>query len=164
MKTFTTTLLALSMSMASMTTTIVSAVEKEHKGSTSSETQTGHANREKMDTHMKMMKIQMQAIHEETDPEKREVLMQAHRQSMHEGMKIMHGMGGHGMMGMMHGEKHKGMKGKTGKMSEKEHNHSEKNMDEHACMERMEYRMDDMQMMMEQMMQHEDAMHQHSKN
>jgi len=152
------------MSMTTIMTTTVSAVEKEQKGSTSSETQTGHAHREKMNTHMKMMKIQMQAIHEETDPEKRKVLMQAHRKSMHEGMEMMHGMGGHGMMGMMHGERHKGMGSKAGKMSENEHDHGMKNMDEQTCMERMEHRMDTMHIMMEQMMQHEDAMHQHSKN
>ena len=63
----------------------------------------------------------MQEIHEEQDPEKRKQLMQAHRQSMHEGMKMMHGMGGRGMMGMMHEEKHKPMKGEAEEMPKKKH-------------------------------------------
>lgn len=140
-------------------TTAVFATEKESEATTNTVLHKGHAYREKMDTHMKMMKIQMQAIHEETDPEKRKVLMQAHRQSMHEGMKMMHGNGGHGMMGMMHGDKHKGMKNKT-----KDKEHVQGKMDQHARMEHMEHRMNTMQMMMEQMMQHENAMHKHSRN
>jgi hypothetical protein len=149
MKILTTSFLMLVMSMTTLMTTTVFAIEKESEVTTKSEMHKGSGHKEKMDTHMKMMKIQMQAIHEETDPEKRKVLMQAHRQSMHEGMKMMHGKGGHGMM---HGKKHKGMKGKTEEMSA------------HARMQHMEHRMDSMHMMMEQMMQHEDAMHQHSKH
>ncbi len=148
MKILTTSFLILVMSMATIMTMAVSATENESEATNSSELGKGPAHREKMDTHMKMMKIQMQAIHEETDPEKRKVLMQAHRQSMHEGMKMMHGKGDHGMMGMMYG-KHKGSKGK---------------MDDHARMQHMEQRMDTMHMMMEQMMQHEDVMHQNSKH
>ena len=159
MKTVTATLLMLIMSMTMIMAIIVSASENESDATTDSELRKDPAHKEKMDTHMKMMKIQMQAIHEETDPEKRRVLMQAHRQSMHEGMKMMHGMGGHGMMGMMHVNKHKGMKGG---MNNKEHARGK--MDDHARIQHMEHRMDSMHIMMEQMMQHEDAMHKHSSN
>ena len=150
MKTLSTTLLVLSMSIAAVMSTMAHAAEHKHEGGSSSESQKGHAHMEKMHTHMKMMKIQMQEVHEEQDPEKRKQLMQAHRQSMHEGMSMMHDMGGKGMMGMMHGgEMHHGMKDKSAETPKK--------MDEHARMGHMEERMDMMQMMMEQMMQHQAA-------
>ena len=145
--------------LALVMATSISATETESGAATNTELHKGHEQKEKMDTHMKMMKIQMQAIREEADPEKRKVLMQAHRQSMREGMKMMRGNGGQGMMSMMHGDRNKGMKNK---MKGKEHSHGK--MDQHVRMEHMEHRMNTMQMMMEQMMQHEDLMHKYSSN
>ena len=139
--------LILSMVVASAMITAVYAVDKNNEETSNSVPHKGPAHMEKMHTHMKMMKIQMQAIHDEKDPAKRKQLMQAHRQSMHEGMKMMRRMGGTGRMGMMHGDRQK-TKNKDRKINQ------------HARMEHMEHRMDMMHMMMDQMMQHEDA-HQH---
>jgi hypothetical protein len=75
---------------------------------------------------MKTMHAQMDKIRQTADPKEREKLMAEHMKTMQEGMQMMQGMGG-GMMGMMGG-------GQGPQM--------------------MEGRMDMMQMMMEQMMQH----------
>ena len=107
-----------------------------------------HAHMQNMHDHMTAMHAQMQAIHAEKNPEKGKQLMQAHRQSMHEGMKMMHKMGHKGKMGMMHGEKHKA-------------NKKEESADNCKQMEHMGHRMDMMNQMMEQMMLHEDAHHRH---
>ncbi len=106
---------------------------------------------EEMSNHMEAMHAQMQAIHAEKDPEKRRILMQAHRQSMHEGMRMMHGRDGNGRMGMMHrgNKSDEQVKGK---------------MDEHARLDRMEHRMETMHKMMEQMMQHDDVRHRHMRS
>jgi len=79
---------------------------------------------ESMPAHMKKMMQQMQKIHKTRDPDKRDLLLEEHMQTMHEGMEMMQGMGG----GMMGGD----MPGR---------------------MDMMEQRMDMMQMMMDQMMQ-----------
>jgi len=91
-----------------------------------------------MQEKMKAMQAQMETIHKTTDPKERQKLMQAHMLAMQENMKAMHGMGGPMMMDDQKG----GMK--DGDM-----------MKRHAMMEK---RMDMMQMMMEQMMQHDHAM------
>ena len=149
MKRSTIPLLMIIISTVMMITTVVYATEKENEGkeSLTSESHRGPAHMQQMHQHMDAMHAQMQAIHAEKDPEKRQQLMQAHRQSMHEGMKMMHGMRGHGRMGMMQEEKPRHKKG-DGKM------------DQNARMEHMEHRMDMMQRMMNQMMQHEEA-HRH---
>ena len=103
-----------------------------------------------MRDHMTSMHAQMQAIHAEKDPEKRQQLMQAHRESMHKGMEMMHEMGGEGKMGMHHRHKQQAKK-------------KAENTENHRCMERMEHRVDAMQMMMEQMMMHEDAHRHHAR-
>ena len=109
----------------------------------------GAKHMEGMNEHMEAMHAQMQAIHAEKDPEKRRALMEAHRQSMHEGMEMMNSMCGKGRMGMMHRDDNKkAEKGKT-------------NLDKHARMDHLEHRMDMMQKMMDQMMQHEDVKHRH---
>ena len=108
---------------------------------------------DKMQGHMKKMMQQMDAIHKTDDPEKRDKLLQEHRQSMQEGMQMMRGMGGGMMKGMM-GEgggdmmQGGGMHQGGGKMScdDKDMRHR-----------MMEQRLDMMQMMMEQMMQHREA-------
>ena len=90
-----------------------------------------------MQVNMKKMQAQMEKIHKATDPKDRQKLMQEHMQSMQDGMKMMHGMGGEMMQNcdMADG---KGMKSHMmgGDMMEK--------------------RMEMMQMMMEQMKQHQD--------
>ena len=89
-----------------------------------------------MMANMKAMQAQMARIRSTTDPKEREKLMQEHMKSMQDNMAKMRGMGG-GMMG--------GMASKGG--DETKH---------HAMMEQ---RMDMMQMMMEQMLEHQKAMH-----
>ena len=100
-----------------------------------------------MQENMKKMQQQMEKLRATTDPKERQKLMQAHMQTMQENMKTMRGMGGPMMMGSaqpggmaMDGNK----KMAAGDM-----------MQHHA---KMEKRMDMMQMMMEQMMQHDQAM------
>ena len=100
---------------------------------------------EKMQEKMTKMQEQMSKIQLTSDPIERRKLMEAHMQSMREIMKMMRGMSG-GMMGKKKkgepvtedGEAMGGMQ--TGMMA-------------HHKM--MEDRMDMMQMMMEQMMEHE---------
>jgi periplasmic protein CpxP/Spy len=90
---------------------------------------------DRMQEQMKKMQAQMEEIRKTTDPEERQKLMQKHMQSMREGMKTMRGMcddmdeGG----GMMGGDMKSGMMG--GDMMEKH--------------------MEMMQMMMNQMMEHQ---------
>ncbi len=79
---------------------------------------------ENMQIHMKEMMQQMQELHKTRDPDKRDLLLEEHMQTMREGMKMMQGMGG----GMMGGD----MPGR---------------------MDMMEQRIEMMQMMMDQMMQ-----------
>ena len=113
-------------------------------------------NMEKMQEKMKKMQEQMEKIHAATDPAERRKLMKEHMQSMQEGMKMMGRMGG-GMKGgdmmakakkdqdgpmMEDGGGDKG--GMMGGMMMKKH-------------KKMEDRMDMMQMMMEQMIEHEKA-------
>ena len=103
--------------------------------------------KDKMQERMKKMHEQMEKIHASKDPKERQELMQEHMESMREGMKAMHGMGKKpkgecpedeaggeaaekgGMMGGMMMKKHK------------------------AMVERL----DAMQKMMEQMLEHEAA-------
>ena len=92
----------------------------------------------KMQGNMKAMQAQMDKIHKTTDPKERQKLMQAHMTAMQENMKAMRGMGGPMMKG---GGEHGGMK--DGDMMKRH--------------EMMANRMDMMQMMMEQMMQHDHA-------
>ena len=110
----------------------------------------------KMRENMKKMQEQMQKIHATTDPAERRKLMKEHMQSMQEGMKMMGRMGG-GMKGgdmMAKAKKDQGGSmmedgggdkgGMMGGMMMKKH-------------KKMEDRMDMMQMMMEQMIEHEKA-------
>ena len=145
MKILTTTLLVLSISTAALMTATLHAAEKEHEhtGASSSESHDGHDRMQKMHEHMETMEAQMQSIRAEQDLDKREELMQAHRKSIREGMKMMmQDDGDKGTMGKMKGEIHEAMKG-------------EEKMDEHARTENMEEHLDMMQQMMEQMMQHQ---------
>ena len=108
---------------------------------------------EKMQEKMKKMQEQMEKIHATTDPAERRKLMQEHMQSMQEGMKMMGRMGG-------------GMKGGD-MMAKAKKDQAETMMDAGdgmgMCMMMMkkhksvESRMDMMQMMMEQMTEHEAA-------
>jgi hypothetical protein len=88
--------------------------------------------------HMKKMVAEMERIQQTTDPAERQKLMVEHMKQMHQGMGMMRGMGGPAM-GMMHG----GMRG----------HHRPTGPDQR--MQWMEHRMDMMQTMMEQMMQHQ---------
>ena len=93
----------------------------------------------RMHARMQAMQAQMDAHRNTTDPAERRKLMQEHMQTMQENMKAMRGMGGPTMMG---GQKGGGIKsaGPTQRP------------------EMMEQRMDMMQMMMEQMVQHDQMM------
>ncbi|MDA8257745.1 MAG: hypothetical protein M0Z99_19300 [Betaproteobacteria bacterium] len=102
----------------------------------------------KMQEKMKAMQAQMDKIHKTTDPAERQKLMQAHMQAMMENMEMMRGMGGPMMMG---GGEHGGMK-----MGDKKGAMMGGDMMQHH--EMMEKRMDMMQLMMEQMMQRDQAM------
>jgi len=100
-----------------------------------------------MQENMKKMQQQMEQVRGTTDPKERQKLMQEHMQTMQENMKTMRGMGspmmmGGGQRGGMAMDGHKDMAG--GDMM-KHHEMTEK-------------RMDMMQMMMEQMMQHDQIM------
>jgi uncharacterized protein (DUF3084 family) len=97
----------------------------------------------RMQENMKKMQRQMDRIHKTTDMSERQKLMQEHMQAMQENMKAMRGMGGPMMKGA--GE-HGGMKGGT----------REGDMNKRQDM--MEQRTDMMQMMMEQMIQRDQAM------
>jgi len=107
----------------------------------------------KMRDNMKKMEEQMEKIHAATDPAERRKLMKEHMQSMQEGMKMMGRMGG-------------GMKGGD-MMAKAKKDQAETMMDAGdgmgMCMMMMkkhksvESRMDMMQMMMEQMTEHEAA-------
>ena len=86
----------------------------------------------------------MEKLQATTDPQERQKLMQEHMQAMQENMKAMHSMGGPMMMAG----------GKPGAMDKDGHKHKAGgDMTKHHAM--MEKRMDMMQMMMEQMMQHD---------
>jgi hypothetical protein len=98
-----------------------------------------------MQENMKKMQQQMEKIQATSDPAKRQKLLQEHMQAMQENMKAMHSMGGTMMMsGSQHGAMMLG--GKEGGMASSEM--MKRN-------EMMEKRMDMMQMMMEQMIQHD---------
>jgi hypothetical protein len=88
-----------------------------------------NAQQQSMMENMKKMQAEMEKIHQTTDAAERQKLMQAHMQSMREQMTMMRSMGG-------------GMMSDDPKTSQK----------------KMEECMDMMQMMMEQMMQHQEAM------
>ena len=111
---------------------------------------------EKMQEKMKKMQEQMEKIHSAKNPQERQKLLQEHMQSMQEGMKMMGRMGG-GMKGgdmMAKARKDQGESmmedgggdkgGMRGGMMMKKH-------------KKMEDRMDMLQMMMEQMIEHEKA-------
>ena len=107
---------------------------------------------DKMQERMKKMQEQMEKIHSAKNTQERQKLMQEHMQSMQEGMKMMGRMGG-------------GMKG--GDMMAKAKKDQGKSMTDAGdgmgmCMMMMkqksaEFRMDMMQKMMEQMIEHEKA-------
>jgi len=104
MKTLPIAMLALFMSIATTGVYGHSATAEQHKHDEAASEELykeKSAHMQKMQEHMKTMQAQMQAIRAEKDLDKRNELMQAHRKSMHEGMEMMHGMGG-GMMGMKH--------------------------------------------------------------
>ena len=88
---------------------------------------------------MKTLQQQMEKLRATTDPKERQKLMQEHLQTMQENMKAMHGLGDPMMMS--------GPKG--GPMMSGDPTQRE---------EMMEKRMDMMQMMREQMMQHTQMM------
>jgi hypothetical protein len=100
----------------------------------------------RMQENMKEMQLQMEKIQATSDPKERQKLMQEHMQSMQENMKEMHGMGGSMMMS---GDQ-------RGGVAKDDHKDMAKGgMMKHHDM--MEKRMDMMQMMMEQMVQHQKA-------
>ena len=92
-----------------------------------------------MQENMKKMQQQMDKMQATSDPNERQKLMQEHMQAMQGNMKMMHGMGGPMMMGGKPGATGSGMPGGDPKRQQ----------------EMMGQRMDMMQMMMEQMVQHQ---------
>ena len=118
---------------------------------------------DKMQEQMKKMQQQMQQIQATTDPQARQKLMQEHMQSMREGMKMMHGMGGDMMGGkkgapMMDegdGDKSAGMDDKAMERMHKDGNRMGMMMKKRHHM--MEQRVDMMEKMMDQMLEHEAA-------
>lgn len=106
------------------------------------------------------MHTQMEQILKSKDPKEREKLMQEHMQSMREHMNMMHDTGGCMMMDPMgradQGDSTRSERGGMGcgMMMESDPKHRE---------QLLEGRMDMMQMMMEQMMQHQEAMQQKQK-
>jgi hypothetical protein len=97
-----------------------------------------------MQVNMKEMQRDMERIHATTDPKERQKLLQEHMQAMQQGMKTMHGMAGPMMAGG-------GPQDGTAAGGHKDMAAGEM-MQHHQAMEQ---RIDMMQMMMEQMMQHE---------
>lgn len=96
---------------------------------------------------MEKMQRQMEKIKAESDPKERQKLMHEHMQTMQENMRAMHGMGGPMMMcNDQHGSMAKG----------DHHDKADGDMMKHHDM--MAKRMDMMQMMMEQMLEHQNAM------
>ena len=114
----------------------------------------GHEQMMAMHEHMQKMKEMMAKIKAETDPEKRQQLMQEHRRTMQGGMKMLDE-----SMGMGMGKGMDMTKAGSSKMG---------NMDMKKRMDMMEERMGMMQMMMGQMMEHESEskktpVHKHKK-
>ncbi len=103
-----------------------------------------------MQDHMKKMQDLMARLQKTTDPAERKKLMEEHTKAMQEGMQMMRGMGGGMMQGMESGMMGQAPKDGAGKPG----------MGRGAPMspDMMERRMDMMQMMMEQMMQHQKAL------
>ena len=107
---------------------------------------------DKMQEKMKTMQEQMGKIHSAKDPQERKKLMKEHMQSMQDGMKMMGGMG----VGVKGGDM----------MAKAKKDQAESKVDAGDGMEMcmmmikhnsVEARLDMMQMMMEQMMEHESA-------
>jgi hypothetical protein len=92
---------------------------------------------------MKKMLAQMDKIHETRDPKERQRLMDEHMQMMRDTMQAMRGMGGP-MMGTMEGKD-------RAVSSEKPESHTA-GMSNAMRLDRLEKRLDMMQLMMEQMM------------
>jgi hypothetical protein len=101
-----------------------------------------------MQDHMKKMQDIMARLQKATDPAERKKLMEEHTKAMQEGMQTMRGMGGGMMQGMMGG----GMMGQAPKDGV-----AKPGMGGPMSPEGMGRRMDMMQMMMEQMMEHQKA-------
>jgi hypothetical protein len=103
-----------------------------------------------MQDHMKKMQDIMARLQKTNDPAERQKLMAEHTKAMYEGMQAMRGMGGGMMQGMMGagmmGGAQKDGAGKPGM-----------GRDAPMPLEMMGRRVDMMQMMMEQMMEHQKA-------
>ncbi|MEK6209796.1 MAG: hypothetical protein AABM64_05370 [Pseudomonadota bacterium] len=107
---------------------------------------------EKMQEKIKKMQEQMEKIHSAKNPQERQKLMQEHMQSMQEGMKMMGRMGA----GMKGGD----MMGKAKKDQGESMTDAGEGMGMCMMMKKQksaESRMDMLQMMMEQMIEHEKA-------
>ena len=111
----------------------------------------------KMPPSMEKMQQQMEKIRAATDPTERQKLMQEHMQTMKENMKAMRDMGRMGGMGGMGGAAMKGA-GKPGEMGMGDKKPSMQDGEMKKRQDMAETRLDMMQMMMEQMMQREEAM------
>jgi hypothetical protein len=109
---------------------------------------------------MKKMKELMEKLQATTDPEEKAKLLKQHMQAMREQMEKMRGMGGGMRMGMMDGGMGQGSKKAGGGMGMKMCG-GKKGMKSGdmmmKCHRMMQARMDMMQEMMGQMLEHEDA-------
>ena len=146
--------------MAAILAIPVSYAADEHhpdKASPSSEasraqkSQASNKSTAQMQEHMKRMQDIIAKLQKTTDPAERQKLVSEHTKEMQEGMQLMRSMGGGMMQGMMGG----GMMGDAPKDGA-----GKPGMGRRAPIppEMMERRMDMMQMMMEQMMQHQRAL------
>ena len=141
-----TTLLTAAIVACALSAPIVSAQDKAASEKPAMGMAMGHEIPQ-MHENMKAMQAQMAKIRATTDPKERQKLMQAHMQAMQDGMKAMHGMG----EPMMKGDSQPGGMAQDGKKDM-----AGGGMMKHHQM--MEDRMNMMQMMMDQMLQHQQAM------
>lgn len=106
-----------------------------------------------MQEHIKQMQTQMEKIHKTTDPKERQKLMQEHMQTMREHMKMMHNTGGCMMMDPMARSNQPG----AGKPESSMDCGMMRGADSSQRQDMLERRVDMMQMMMDQMMRHQEA-------
>ena len=117
-----------------------------HPGTDAADEASAVPKKDKMHAKMKKMQEQMEKIHESKDPEERQKLMQEHMESMREGMKAMRGMGKRPKGECPEEEGDGGTAEKGGMMGGM--------MKKHKL---VEDRLDAMQKMIEQMLEHEAA-------
>jgi hypothetical protein len=105
-----------------------------------------------MDRQMQKMRDLMEKMHKASDPAERQRLLEEHMQAMHEGMETMRGM--RGEMGMM-GKRKDAAKDGEGRAQDDSADGGHMMMGMLKRHKMMQQRMDMMESMMEQMLEHE---------